>query len=151
MQTSLCGILTLDPLCAIAVVVHEAIVFFINVVHESIFPKASKRSVRIPTTLWSFWDSALEFSGYLLSRQKRKLARRNRWSNPVKLVDNRDVGRAILSVEGGVVNIAAKLTRDFHVRRRAGGFWKGELSWMILVDMINSYFALLLPLHNMCP
>ncbi|VDP27900.1 unnamed protein product [Heligmosomoides polygyrus] len=84
--------------------VHEAVVFLIDVVHDSIFPKADKRGVEVPVDGRS-GIPLLKLHGLLSLTRKAEAVVQSR----VELGDNGDVGQAILAVEDDVVDLVVEL------------------------------------------
>ncbi|VDP13769.1 unnamed protein product [Heligmosomoides polygyrus] len=89
--------------------VHEAIVFLVDVVHDGIFPKADKRGVEIPVDGRS-GTPLLELRGLLsLTRKAEPRAKEAVVRSRVELGDNGDIGQAILAIEDDVVDLVVEL------------------------------------------
>uniref|UniRef100_A0A183FX85 ABC transporter domain-containing protein n=1 Tax=Heligmosomoides polygyrus TaxID=6339 RepID=A0A183FX85_HELPZ len=108
-QASLGGLQALGSLSTIVEMVHEAIVFLVDVVHDGIFPKADKRGVEIPVDGRS-GTPLLELRGLLsLTRKAEPRAKEAVVRSRVELWDNGDIGQAILAIENDVVDLVVEL------------------------------------------
>ncbi|VDP43602.1 unnamed protein product [Heligmosomoides polygyrus] len=107
-QASLGGLQALGSLSTIAEMVHEVVVFLVDVVHNGIFPKASKRGVKVPIDGRS-GIPLLERHGILsLTRIAEPCAKEAVVRSCVELGDNGNIGQAILAVED-VVDLVVEL------------------------------------------
>ncbi|VDO77182.1 unnamed protein product [Heligmosomoides polygyrus] len=89
--------------------VHEAVVFLVDVVHDGIFPKAGKRGVEVAAYDCS-GTPLLELRGLLsLTRKAEPCAKEAVVQSRVELGDNGDVGQAMLAVEDDVVDLVVEL------------------------------------------
>ncbi|VDO95436.1 unnamed protein product [Heligmosomoides polygyrus] len=107
--------------------VHEAVVFLVNVVHGGILLKADKRGVHVPVDGCSA-APLLELCGLLfLTRKAEPRAKEAVVRSRVELGDNGDVCQAILTIKDDVVDLFVELATGYsQVHRSEGGFWNSK-------------------------
>ncbi|VDO19000.1 unnamed protein product [Heligmosomoides polygyrus] len=89
--------------------VHEAVVFLVDVVHDGIFPKAGKIGVKVPVDGCS-GTPILQLCGLLsLTRRPEPRAKEAVVRSHVELGDNGNISQAILAVEDDVVDLVMEL------------------------------------------
>ncbi|VDO73805.1 unnamed protein product [Heligmosomoides polygyrus] len=89
--------------------VHKAVVFHIDVVHDGIFLKAGKRGIHVPAD-GCMGIPLLELRGLLsLTRKAKPRAKEAVVRSRAELGDNGDVGQAILAIEDDVVDLVVEL------------------------------------------
>ncbi|VDO95015.1 unnamed protein product [Heligmosomoides polygyrus] len=89
--------------------VHEVVVFLVDVVHNGIFPKAGKRGVEVPVDGRS-WIPLLKLHGLLsLTRKAEPCAKKAVVRSRLELGDNGIVGQAMLAIEDDVVDLVVEL------------------------------------------
>ncbi|VDP45675.1 unnamed protein product [Heligmosomoides polygyrus] len=87
--------------------VHEAVVFLIDVVRDGILPNAGKRGVEVPVD-GRFRIPLLKLL-LSLTRKAKPRAKEAVVRSRVELGDNGDVGQAILAIEDDVVDLVVEL------------------------------------------
>ncbi|VDO76224.1 unnamed protein product [Heligmosomoides polygyrus] len=119
--------------------VHEVVVFLVDVVHKGIFPEAGKRAVNVSVGGCSE-APPLELCGLLsLTRKAEPRAKKAVVRSREELGTTETSARQYLRLKMmWSISLWNWPPEDFLVYRKEGGFWNCEFPWMILVNLINS-------------